>query len=151
MNPRLVVLLLVAMILAIALPVHAFELVSPDEARRDAAAPAYTAKALPMAGAPTIELVSPDVKKPLTGAVNIVVRWAANDGASIDVSSFRVLYGRLRLDVTERLAAHAKVSPTGLEAPNATLPEGSHRLTIQIADSLKRVARHEVNLEVVAP
>src|SRR5262245_58661309 len=98
------------MILAISLPAHAFDLVTPDEARRDAAAPPYATKAVPMAGAPTIELVSPDVKKPLTGAVNIVVRWAANDGASIDVASFRVLYGRLRLDVTDRLAAHAKVS-----------------------------------------
>jgi hypothetical protein len=148
---RFVPSLLLAALLASALPARAFELVSRDEARRDAAAPDYAAKALPVAGAPTIELVSPDVKQPLVGAVNIVVRWTANDGASIDLSSFRVLYGRLRIDVTERLASHATLSPTGLEAPNATLPEGSHRLTIQIADSLKRVARHEITLEVVAP
>jgi hypothetical protein len=144
-HPRLLALLAIA---ALALPSHAFELVTSDEAKRDAAAPAYVTKALPMAGAPTIELLSPDVKRPLVGAVNIVVRWSANDGASIDTSSFRVLYGRLRLDVTERLAAHAKVTPTGVEAPNASLPEGSHRLVIQVADSLKRVGRQEVTFEV---
>jgi hypothetical protein len=134
--------------LALVMPACAFELVTPEEAQRDAAAPAYATKALPMPGAPSIELLSPDVKRPLTGAVNIVVRWSANDGASIDTSSFRVLYGRLRLDVTERLAAHAKVTPTGVEAPNASLPEGSHRLVIQVADTLKRVGRHEVMFEV---
>jgi hypothetical protein len=150
-NRHILTPLLLAAWLAGSAGAHAFELVTRDEARRDAKAPDYATKALPMAGAPTIELVSPDVRQPLTGAVNIVVRWAATDGASIDLSSFRVLYGRLRIDVTERLAAHAKLSPTGLEAPNATLPEGSHRLTIQIADNLKRVARHEVNLEVAAP
>jgi hypothetical protein len=133
---------------ALAWPAQAFELVTADEARRDAAAPAYATKALSMPGAPTIELLSPDVKRPLAGAVNIVVRWSANDGATIDLSSFRVLYGRLRLDVTERLAAHAKVTPTGVEAPNASLPEGSHRLIIQVADTLKRVGRQEVTFEV---
>lgn len=132
----------------LAWPVQAFDLVTADEARRDAAAPDYATKSLPMAGAPSIELLSPDVKRPLTGAVNIVVRWSASDGAAIDLSTFRVLYGRLRLDVTERLAAHAKVTPTGVEAPNASLPEGSHRLIIQVADTLKRVARQEVSFEV---
>jgi hypothetical protein len=131
-----------------ALPARAFELVTADEAKRDAAAPDYATKSLPMPGAPSIELLSPDVKRPLTGAVNIVVRWSASDGAAIDLSTFRVLYGRLRLDVTERLAAHAKVTPSGVEAPDAKLPEGSHRLVIQVADTLKRVGRQEVNFEV---
>lgn len=139
---------LVAAVLA--WPAHAFELITAEEAKRDAAAPAYATKALPMAGVPTIELLSPDVKRPLTGAVNIVVRWSASDGASIDLGSFRVLYGRLRLDVTERLAAHAKVTPTGVDAPNASLPEGHHRLIIQVADTLKRVGRQEVSFEVTA-
>lgn len=136
-------------LLATALPAHAFDLVSAAEAKRDAAAPDYATKSLPMAGAPTIDLVSPDVRQPLTGTVNIVVRWAATDGAQIDLTSFRLLYGRLRIDVTERLAGHAKITPTGLEAPNAELPEGSHRLTLQISDSLKRVGRREVNVEVL--
>ena len=135
-------------VLALGTHTCAFELVTADEAKRDAAAPAYVTKTLPVPGAPSIELLSPDVKRPLTGAVNIVVRWSANDGASIDPSTFRVLYGRLRLDVTERLAAHARVTPSGVEAPNASLPEGSHRLLIQVADTLKRVGRHEVMLEV---
>lgn len=138
------------LLVALAGPASAFDLVSAAEAQRDNAAPEVFAKALPPLGAPAIDLVSPDVKKPLTGAVNIVVRWAASDGATIDLNSFKVLYGRLRIDVTQRLAGHAKVTPTGLEAPNATLPEGSHRLMIQIADSQKRVGQHEVVLDVAA-
>ena len=146
--PRLLSAALAATLLAT--PAFAFELVSQSEAMSDAAAPEVYTKALPVMGAPNIDLVSPDVKKPLTGAVNIVVRWAATDGASIDLSTFKVLYGRLRIDVTQRLAGHAKVTATGLEAQNASLPEGSHRLMIQIADSLKRLAQHEVMLEVAA-
>lgn len=146
--PRLLSAALAATLLAT--PAFAFELVSQSEAMSDAAAPEVYAKALPVLGAPNIDLVSPDVKKPLTGAVNIVVRWAATDGASIDLSTFKVLYGRLRIDVTQRLAGHAKVTATGLEAQNASLPEGSHRLMIQIADNLKRLAQHEVMLEVAA-
>lgn len=148
-HPLRLPLALAALLAAGTLPAQAFDLVTKEEARRDAAAPDYATKTLPMAGAPTIELVAPDVKKPLSGAVNIVVRWAAADGASIDTRSFKLLYGRLRLDVTERIAGHAKITPTGLEAPNAELPEGSHRLTLQIADSLKRVGRHEVTVEVL--
>ena len=146
--PRLLSAALAATLLAT--PAFAFELVSQSEAMSDAAAPEVYTKALPVMGAPNIDLVSPDVKKPLTGAVNIVVRWAATDGASIDLSTFKVLYGRLRIDVTQRLAGHAKVTATGLEAQNASLPEGSHRLMIQIADNLKRLAQHEVMLEVAA-
>ncbi len=131
-------------------PASAFDLVSAAEVQRDNAAPDVFAKALPALGAPAIEIVSPDVKKPLTGAVNISVRWSASDGATIDTSSFKVMYGRLRIDVTQRLAGQAKVTPTGLEAPNATLPEGSHRLLIQIADSQKRMGQQEVVFEVAA-
>ncbi len=52
--------------------------------------------------------------------------------------------------VTQRLAGQAKVTSTGLEAPNATLPEGNHRLLIQIADSHKRMGQQEVVFEVAA-
>ncbi|MBC7956452.1 MAG: hypothetical protein H7Y33_11360 [Cytophagales bacterium] len=148
LTPRLLCVALAATLLAA--PAFAFDLVSKSEAMSDAAAPEVFAKGLPVLGAPNIDLVSPDVKKPLTGAVNIVVRWAATDGATIDLSTFKVLYGRLRIDVTQRLAGHAKVTATGLEAQNASLPEGSHRLMIQIADNQKRLAQHEVLLEVAA-
>jgi hypothetical protein len=89
--------------------------------------------------APTIEVAQPDATKPIKPPVTIHVRFRPKEGATIDVTSFRVTYGSLGIDITNRIIQHAHVSASGLVANNADVPAGHHRVTLQIADNMHRV------------
>ena len=129
---------------------QAFDLVSADEIARDRAAPEPPAqRSVPHPAAPRIELLAPAIGKPLPAPMDIRLRWSAVEGASIDTASVRVKYGRLGIDVTQRVLGAAKVTLEGIDAPGAKLPAGEHRLAGEVADSQRRVARREFVVEVV--
>jgi hypothetical protein len=90
--------------------------------------------------APSITVQSPDRAAPIHPPVDIDVRFKAAEGSTIDLSTLKILYGLLKLDVTRRLldAPGVQVSPAGLKASGARLPSGSHKLIIQLADNFKR-------------
>jgi hypothetical protein len=135
--------------LAAVLPAQAFELVTAAEAARDRAAPeAPATRSMPHPAAPRIELLAPSIGKPLPSPMDIRLRWSAVEGATIDTASVRVKYGRLGIDVTERVLGAARVSQTGIDAPAAKLPAGEHRLAVEVSDSQRRVARREFIVEV---
>jgi hypothetical protein len=131
-----------------------FSLVSPDEYQSE-----LTARAAPGAkfvskaadfNAPTITVVMPNPKEPIQPPVNIDIRFAAAEGASVNVASLRILYGFLKLDVTRRIldAPGVQISPSGLKANGAQLPSGSHKLVIEIADNVGRTARQVLEFTV---
>ncbi len=69
--------------------------------------------------------------------------------AKIVLSSFRAVYGIfIKLDITEKIKAHAKLDDTGLFAEGVSLPTGKHNVTISIADNLGRVASRAVEFTV---
>lgn len=140
---------LLMLLLAVVLPAAAFDLVTGAEAAadREGQAPART-RSLPVPGAPTLDLLSPGLGKAITSPLDIRLRWKAQEGAAIDAASVKVRYGRFGLDVTSRLLAVAQVSDAGIEAPGAKLPKGEHRLTIEVADTQKRIGRREFVVEV---
>jgi uncharacterized protein (DUF2267 family) len=76
------------------------------------------------------------VKSPL----DIRLRWIAEDGAAIVPATLRILYGRLGIDITKRVAAALHVSPAGMEVAGAELPSGTHRIKIEVSDDRKRTA-----------
>jgi len=88
---------------------------------------------------PIIEVDQPDVTKPIKPPVTIRVHFRPKEGATIDLTSFRVTYGWLALDITKRIMEHAHVSASGLLANNADVPAGRHRVTLQVADNMHRV------------
>jgi hypothetical protein len=134
----------------LAAPAVAFELVSPAEALRDrAAAEPPAMRSTPRPGAPTIELLAPEEEKPLKSPMDIRLRWAAEPSAEIDTASVRVRYGRLGIDVTDRVLGSASVTPQGIDAPDAKLPPGEHRLTVEVADSRRRVASRQFVVQVI--
>jgi hypothetical protein len=90
--------------------------------------------------APTIEVNQPDATKPIKPPVTIRIRFRPKEGATIDLTSFRVTYGSLAVDITNRIIQHAHVSAAGLVAHNADVPAGHHRVTLQIADNMHRAA-----------
>ncbi|MBV9696440.1 MAG: hypothetical protein JO005_05875 [Gammaproteobacteria bacterium] len=129
-----------------AVPGGGFELLSDQEYRSE-----LTARGLPGAtlvaraadlNAPSITVVTPDSTAPIQPPVDIDVRFKPAAGASVNVGSLKILYGFLRLDITQRIlsAPGVQVTSAGLTAKGARLPSGSHKLLIQVADNLGRGA-----------
>lgn len=136
---------------------EAFELITSAEAQREAqaqaAAPAEPrTRGLPVPPAPdqpAITVVSPTgAVKPVAAPVRIEANFKPAPGARILPSTFRVLYGLLKIDLTDRLRAHATVTESGVVVDRAQVPEGQHRLILQVADDKGNTAEQEIRLRV---
>lgn len=137
-----------------------FELVTADEARREAAAPPEAAaSAAPQpfrprgltVQAPSIELVAPGRDaKAVTSPLRLELAFKAPPGARIVPASFRLLYGVLKLDLTERVTQHARLSEAGVVLERASVPQGVHRVFVRVADDQGRVGERELRLRVAA-
>ena len=99
---------------------------------------------------PQIDILKPEpvadlkVKAPFA----IAVLFKAQSDAAIDPSTFKVMYGALKFDITSRITKFVKVGPTGFSLDNAQIPVGKHRLTLQVQDEKQRVAERELRVEV---
>ena len=127
-------------------------LVSPQEAEAFKGEDGYNEPAAlrPRALMPSIDIIKPDaaadskVKAPF--AINVVFRPLPD--APIDPSSFKVLYGALKLDITGRITKFVKIAPTGFLLDNAQIPVGKHRLILQVQDDKQRIAERELRFQV---
>jgi len=127
-------------------------LVSPAEALSYQGAqgfeepPMLSAKAL----APAIDVLKPQtgsdmkVKAPFA----IEVQFKSQPDAGIVPSTFRVLYGALKLDITSRVTKFVTVNEQGFNLENAQIPAGKHRLTLQVQDEKQRIVERELRFEV---
>ena len=140
-------------------PVAAFELISAAEAQQEATAEANAPDEIrprqvpgPKGLVPAIRIVSPTAPTAPGGAVaaplRIEVAFSPAPGTRIVPSSFRVLYGLLKIDLTERLHKHATVSEAGVVVEHAQVPDGQHRLILQVADDQGNTAEQELRLRV---
>ncbi|MBC7649340.1 MAG: hypothetical protein H7197_09545 [Vitreoscilla sp.] len=99
---------------------------------------------------PQIDIIKPEpaadlkVKAPFP----ISVLFKGQSDAAIDPSTFKVMYGALKFDITSRITKFVKVTPTGFSLDNAQIPVGKHRLTLQVQDEKQRVAERELRVEV---
>ena len=99
---------------------------------------------------PRIRVIAPELAAdPITTPVRIELAFSTSSDARILPESFRVLYGFLRVDVTEKVRASARLSETGLVAENAAIPAGSHRLFVSISDDKGRTSEEELRFRVV--
>ena len=127
-----------------------FLLVTPEEYARDQAAKIhYKALVISEPGAPKIEIIEPKQRDKIKVPINIHIRFQSEDGAHIVVNTVRILYGWLGIDITERIRRHAVITRTGIKADNAELPEGSHRITIRVADTKDRRSESTFRIHVV--
>jgi hypothetical protein len=100
--------------------------------------------------APQIEILKPEptadlkVKAPF----GIKVQFRGLTDAEILPDTFKVLYGAFKIDITNRITKFVKVTATGFDLDNAKIPEGKHRLTLQVQDSKQRLAERELRVEV---
>ena len=129
---------------------NAWPLVTRQQVQRENAAPHRQAAPAPTpSGAPTIRIEEPDISRPVRSPVNIRIRFQAAANARIEVNTLRVRYGRLGIDITRRILAHARPTQTGVFVEDADLPRGRHRVTIQIADNTGRVGSKSFDFNVV--
>ncbi len=150
--------LLLGATLARAQPGAAFELVTAEEARSAAAAeatapPPVRSRGLPaVTGAmPAISVVAPAAAGTVVAApLRIELAFKPAPGTRIVPATFRVLYGLLKIDLTERLRKHATVSEEGVVVEQAQVPEGQHRLILQVADDQGNTAERELRIRVGA-
>ena len=155
----LAALLLATTTLAQAAP---FLLISDDEAKREAAAAAQASPTppapprprslpLPPRQAPAIEVLAPvpegvTVSSPLR--LEIAFRPPAD--ARIVPATFRLLYGVLKIDLTERLQRHARLNEAGVLIEEAAVPQGTHRVIVRVADDQGRIGERELMIRVGA-
>jgi hypothetical protein len=131
-----------------------FELLSQQEYQSELTARAKPGAALVIRSAdlnaPSITVVKPDRNLPIQPPVDIDVRFKAAEGATVNVSSLKIKYGFLGLDITQRIlqAPGVQVSADGLRASGARLPSGSHKLLIEIADNYGRTGRQPLEFTV---
>jgi hypothetical protein len=131
-----------------------FELLSSREYQSE-----LTARSLPGAhfalrsadlGAPTISVVKPDHSAAIQPPVDIEVHFTPTAGATVNIASLKILYGFLKLDVTQRIlkAPGVDVSSAGLKASGAQLPAGNHKLLIEVSDNLGRTGQQLLEFSV---
>jgi hypothetical protein len=112
------------------------------------AAPQFTPKSLPAPDAPRIVLEMPDISRPLASPVTIQLQFSPTPPAVVRPETFRVLYGILRLDITDRITGATKVTGRGLAVREAILPSGSHALLVELEDSAGRQGRQQFEFVV---
>lgn len=142
----------------------AFDFVTEAEARREARAAAAAASAgaavtaaprtrgVPQppgpGDAPAIEVITPTGEATVASPLRLEATFRPAPDARIVPDSFRVLYGLLKIDLTERLQRQARLSERGLVVEAARMPQGTHRLLLRVADDKGRVAEQTVVFHV---
>jgi len=157
MIPRILAAAATTTVLAAALALAAdrgFELLSAQEYQSELAARSkpgahFVTRAADL-NAPSITVVRPDRSLPIKPPVDIEVHFQAAEGSSVSVSTLKIKYGFLGLDITQRIlqAPGVQVSAAGLRAGGAQLPSGSHKLVIEIADNYGRTGRQPLEFTV---
>jgi hypothetical protein len=128
---------------------QSFILVTEQEAAASRAAGGMiTPRVTPQPGAPRIEVLVPDVTKPVGAPTSIEVRFVTTAPAEPRPESFKVLYGAFRIDVTQRLLGVANVTKEGIKVSGASLPSGRHQLALTITDTMGREAQQIIQFVV---
>jgi hypothetical protein len=98
---------------------------------------------------PLIRVVAPEASADhLASPLRIELRFETSRDAHIVPATFRVLYGLMKFDLTETMKRNATLTEQGIVVERAAVPQGTHRLLLQIADDRGRVNEQELRLKV---
>ena len=135
---------------AVAMASASTQLVTDEEARvsQMAGAPAPRAVARTDPDAPKIEVRAPQLDGVIRSPAKVDLRFSVNDPARVKMDSLRVLYGAFRIDITSRFLKLAKLQPEGITVEEVNLPQGSHRIWVEIQDTLGRQGTQMLSVTV---
>jgi len=129
--------------------VMALELVSLEEMlASSSAADPLVPKTAASPGAPQIDIVHPKLDTPIASPTAIQLVFLPSASSAVRPETFKVLYGRLRVDITQRLTQVAKVTAEGVNIKEASLPKGTHRLLLSIEDQQGRQGVKSLDFEI---
>lgn len=101
---------------------------------------------------PEIVLLAPKEGGTYVSPIGIEIIFKPEQGTTVDLETLKVTVvsktaiGVFEADITEDIADYA--SEEGINAPQAEIPAGDHVVTIQIADSEKRMAERQLTITV---
>jgi len=125
------------------------QLVSTEEMQAsNAAPPPFVARSVPDRNAPQIELLNPKLPSTVSSPTPIEVKFQPAASSQVKPETFKVLYGSFQIDITRRILNVAKVTDSGIQVQEASLPKGKHKLLMQIEDNAGRVGSRQVEFEV---
>jgi hypothetical protein len=129
--------------------VMALELVSLEEMlASSSAADPLVPKTAASPGAPQIDIVHPKLDTPIASPTAIQLVFLPSASSAVRPETFKVVYGRLRVDITQRLTQVAKVTAEGVNIKEASLPKGTHRLLLSIEDQQGRQGVKSLDFEI---
>ena len=125
------------------------QLVSTEEMQAsNAAPPPFVARSVPDRNAPQIELLNPKLPSTVSSPTPIEVKFQPAASSQVKPETFKVLYGSFQIDITRRILNVAKVTDSGIQVQEASLPKGKHKLLMQIEDNAGRIGSRQVEFEV---
>ena len=112
------------------------------------AKPPYSAKSVAPKDAPLIELSAPKLSAPVSSPTPIELKFQTTPPSTVKTETFKVLYGSFEIDITKRILNVAKVSETGVNVQEASLPKGKHKLLMVVEDTSGRRGNKTIEFEV---
>ena len=112
------------------------------------AKPPFTAKAVAQKDAPLIELSAPKLSAPVSSPTPIELKFQPTPPSSVKPETFKVLYGSFEIDITKRILNVAKVTESGVNVQEASLPKGKHKLLMVVEDTSGRRGNKTIEFEV---
>ncbi|MGI9492054.1 MAG: hypothetical protein ACR2QF_06615 [Geminicoccaceae bacterium] len=101
---------------------------------------------------PEIVLLAPEEGGTYVSPIGIEIAFKPEPGTTVDLGTLKVTVvsntaiGTFEADITEDIVSYA--SQKGISAPNAEIPAGEHVVTIQVADSERRMAERQLAITV---
>jgi hypothetical protein len=78
----------------------------------------------------------------------IELKFQSTPPSSVKPETFKVLYGSFEIDITKRLLNVAKVTESGVNVQEASLPKGKHKLLMVVEDTSGRRGNKTIEFEV---
>ena len=124
-------------------------LVTPEEmTKSNLADSGLRSKVAVIKDAPFIELVNPKFPGDVASPTVIELKFIATPPSRIKPESFKALYGTFQIDITDRILGVTKVTPSGIQVKEASLPKGNHRIQLLLEDSEGRVGSRWMEFRV---
>ena len=99
--------------------------------------------------APVIELATPDnLSNPIKNPFVMEIFFVAQNGSTVDFSTFKAFYGAFKIDITDRLMKQARRTETGLKLDNVSVPSGSHSITLTVKDKEQHTVEKQIKFRV---
>ena len=112
------------------------------------AKPPFTAKSVTSKDAPLIELSAPKLSSAVSSPTPIELKFQSTPPSTVKPETFKVLYGSFEIDITKRILNVAKVTESGVNVQEASLPKGKHKLLMVVEDTSGRRGNKTIEFEV---